>query len=1059
MSPHQQDSTQSDPAIQRLGLALWKEMQGEVPGVFNKDFWQGKILEWAMKDPSFRVDMFRLVDVLPVLKSRQQIVQHLKDYLIRPGRDLPTVLSLALKAASGGLTGMVAVEVIKRNVEKMAENFILGRNAAEAIPELRKLHGQGIGFTADLLGEATLTEEEGRTYLDRYRDLIGNLADETARWKPDPILGQSHQGPIPLANVSIKLSALDPRLDPVDTAGCVARLKDKLLPLFRLAKSKNVFLNLDLESTQFHGIAYDLFEDIATLPEFRSWPHLGIVVQAYLVDAARDVDRLLALAKGRGTPLTVRLVKGAYWDFEVATSRQWGLPCPVLTRKADTDAQYESLSRVLLRNANHLAPAFGSHNLRSLTHALVAAEELKAPKDAYEIQMLYGMAEPERKVLRSKGHRLRVYSPVGDLLPGMAYLVRRLLENTSNSGFLRLSYHDGEAISSLLAAPGGNATGAAPLGDSFRELPPEAHRGMVDPSGNPVRLPGAGPGESPERYPGEQGARRPGDAHERLPGEPAGPVPRAMAHELPEGLWEPFRNCPKTDFSEAKHREAYRQELEAWKTRFPLRIPLVLDGKEGPGASTLEWRSPNDTAQVVAQVSLASASQADAAMEAAARAYPAWRDLPLEKRAALADQAADILERDRLSLAALQTLETAKPWQEADLDVAEAVDFCRYYARRALIELAPSLQGKVPGEINTLAYQGHGPTVVIGPWNFPLAILTGMAVAALVAGNPIVLKPAEQSSAMAWQLFKALREAGFPPEAVQFLPGAGEEVGARLVAHPKTAQVAFTGSLAVGSLILREAAIIRPGQTRMKRVLCETGGKNAIIVDDDADLDESVAGVLRSAFGFAGQKCSACSRLIVVGDAYAPFMERLVAACRTLRILTAESPACDVPPVIDGEAKARLDRVLATPGPGARLLFQGTAPEGGHYVAPAIFEVEDSGHPLMQDELFGPILAACKAKTFEAALDIALSVPFALTGAVFTRSPSHLEAAKERFRVGNLYLNRGSTGALVDRQPFGGFGLSGLGTKAGGPGYLLHFAEPYCITENTMRHGFAPEIG
>jgi RHH-type proline utilization regulon transcriptional repressor/proline dehydrogenase/delta 1-pyrroline-5-carboxylate dehydrogenase len=583
---------------------------------------------------------------------------------------------------------------------------------------------------------------------------------------------------------------------------------------------------------------------------------------------------------------------------------------------------------------------------------------------------------------------------------------------------------------------------------------------MTDPSGNPVRLPIAGaPAEPQERFPGEQGARRPGDAHERMPGEPAGPVPRGVAYELPEGLWEPFRNCPKTDFAEAENREAYAGELEAWKARFPLRIPLVRDGKEEAGASAMDWRSPNDLNLVVAQVALASAAQADVAMESAAKAYPAWRDLPLEKRAALLETLADILERDRFSLAALQTLESAKPWQEADLDVAEAVDFCRYYARRALVELAPTAQGKVPGEINTLHYQGHGPTVVIAPWNFPLAILTGMATAALVAGNPVVLKPAEQSSAMAWQLFKALREAGFPPGAVQFLPGKGEEAGARLVAHPATAQVAFTGSLNVGSLILREAAQIRPGQTRMKRVVCETGGKNAIIVDDDADLDDAVTGVLKSAFGFAGQKCSACSRLIVVGEAYGPFLERFAAACRTLRVLSAESPACDVPPVIDAEAKARLDGVLADPGPGARLLFRGQAPQGGHYVAPALFEVTDPKHPLMQDELFGPVLAAFRASTFEQALDIAVGVPFALTGAVYTRSPSHLEAAKERFRVGNLYLNRGSTGALVDRQPFGGFGLSGLGTKAGGPGYLLHFAEPYCVTENTMRHGFAPEIG
>jgi RHH-type transcriptional regulator, proline utilization regulon repressor / proline dehydrogenase / delta 1-pyrroline-5-carboxylate dehydrogenase len=345
-----------DSRVLKLGQEIWREMQGEVPGIFNKDFWQGRILEWAMKDPSFRVDLFRLVDVLPVLKSRKQVWHHMRDYLLREGRPLPTVLSAALKAASGGITGVVAVEVIKRNVVNMAENFILGHDAAEAVPLLRKLHGQGIGFTADLLGEATLSEEEAEAYLARYRDLIETLSTEVSKWPADPVLDQNHLGPIPVANVSLKLSALEGRLDPVNTAGCVARLKDKVLPLFLLAKRKNVFLNVDLENWQLHGITYDLFEEILAHPELKGWPHVGIVVQAYLKSAPADLERLMSLAKGRGAPITIRLVKGAYWDYEVAMAKQWGLPCPVLTSKAATDAQYESLSRELLAGYRHLAP-------------------------------------------------------------------------------------------------------------------------------------------------------------------------------------------------------------------------------------------------------------------------------------------------------------------------------------------------------------------------------------------------------------------------------------------------------------------------------------------------------------------------------------------------------------------------------------------------------------------------------------------------------------------------------------------------------------------------------
>lgn len=1004
----------SELQVLKLGQEIWREMQGEVPGIFNKDFWQGRILEWAMKDPSFRVDLFRLVDVLPVLKTRKQVWLHMRDYLIREGRPLPTVLSAALKAASGGITGVVAVEVIKRNVVNMAENFILGHDAAEAIPLLRKLHGQGIGFTADLLGEATLSEGEADAYLARYRDLIESLSAEVAKWPADAILASNHLGPIPVANVSLKLSALEGRLDPVNTAGCVARLKAKVLPLFLLAKKKNVFLNVDLENWQLHGIAYDLFEEILAHPDLRGWPHVGIVVQAYLRSAPADVDRLMALAKSRGASITVRLVKGAYWDYELAMAKQWGLPCPVLTSKAATDAQYESLTRALLAGYDHLAPAFGSHNLRSLVHALVAADEMKVPRNAYEIQMLYGMAEPERKVLRARGYRLRVYSPVGALLPGMAYLVRRLLENTSNSGFLRQSHHEGEDIAALLAPPG-------PLGS----------------------------GSTPDGKPA-QGA----------------PVASAFSAEfaaevtdmIPGDLSTPFRNCPRIDFALPSARESFVRAISDWKTGFPIRVPVVRDGKEDPAPDSRDWFSPNDSGMKIAHVEMASAVQADKAADAAEKAFPAWRDRPLRERAVLAEKLADILTADRVRLAALQILEVGKPWLEADLDVAEAVDFCRYYARQALTELATRVQGQAPGELNTLHYQGRGPAAIIAPWNFPLAILCGMSVAALVAGNPVIIKPAEQSSATAWLLYQAMIKAGFPKDAVQFLPGRGEEAGAGLVAHPRIAQIAFTGSLQVGTLILREASVLRPGQSTLKRVVCEMGGKNAIIIDDDADLDDAVTGVLRSAFGYAGQKCSACSRVIAVGDVYRVFTDRLVAACESLAITSAELPGCDMGPVIDEESRTRLEAVVANPGPGARLLYRGRAPEGGQFVAPAIFEVADSGHRLMQDELFGPILAVMKADDFGKALDLAAATPFALTGAVFTRSPSHIEETRARFRVGNLYINRGSTGALVERQPFGGFGHSGLGTKAGGPGYLLNFAEPYCITENTMRHGFTPDI-
>jgi RHH-type proline utilization regulon transcriptional repressor/proline dehydrogenase/delta 1-pyrroline-5-carboxylate dehydrogenase len=317
-------------------------------------------------------------------------------------------------------------------------------------------------------------------------------------------------------------------------------------------------------------------------------------------------------------------------------------------------------------------------------------------------------------------------------------------------------------------------------------------------------------------------------------------------------------------------------------------------------------------------------------------------------------------------------------------------------------------------------------------------------------------KPAEQSSAIAWRLHEGMLRAGFPPEVISFLPGIGEEIGPLLVSHPDVAQIAFTGSKTVGLAIVEAAAKTQPGQAQVRRVVCEMGGKNAIVVDDDADLDEAVVGVLRSAFGFAGQKCSACSRALVVDGVYDAFVARLVGAAAALPIGAAHAPSTAIGPVADAEAQARL--LAAIDAPGARKLFVGEAPRGGWFVPPAILAVDDAKHELMQRELFGPLLAVFRARDFAHALDVAVSTDFALTGAVYSRSPGNLAEARRRFRVGNLYLNRGSTGALVGRQPFGGFAMSGIGAKAGGPGYLVQFADPRVVTENTLRRGFAPEL-
>jgi len=962
-----------------------------------------RLMDSAMGDEALRADLFRLLDVLPVLAGDEEVSRHVREYLLDRPRRLPPVLSAALQAAGARAFSGIAARTIRSVAAQMAERFIVGAAVPVALGRLEELHRAGFASSADLLGEAAVSEVEADAFLRSYAELLQALTAQAARWAPHPLVDESPRGPVPRANISLKLSSLAPRLDPLDHDRCVQLLAGRLLPLYEQAMSLGASLTIDMEQWDLHGIAWDVFEDLVSRPRLAGWPWFGIVVQAYLVLAHRDADRLLSLARRRGTPLCVRVVKGAYWDYEVAHARLRGLPCPVLVGKERTDVAFEALSELLLRSTDRVYPGIGSHNLRSVSRAIAVARETGVPTGSFEIQCLYGMADAQRDALRDMGVRVRVYSPIGELLPGIAYLVRRLLENSANTGFLRQAAHEKRSIEELIARP-------------------------VD------RVEPADQGDPAAR--GEQAAQ-----------------PSAA-----------FINCPSSDFCDPAVRERFAAALARQRTGLPINVPLRIAGGHAGGDSEqrapLVHHCPGSRGQDASVMSCAAAEDAARAVEAAGRAWPGWRDASIEVRAGLLERLADALERDRVDLAALQCLEVGKPIREADADVAEAVDLCRYYARRARIELAPHRRDDLPGEDNVTWYEGRGVAAVVAPWNFPLAILCGMTCAALVSGNTVIMKPAEQSAASALRLWEALQASGAPEGVAQLLPGTGEEAGAALVSHPGVAQVAFTGSRDVGLEILARSARVSPGQSQLKRVVCEMGGKNAIIVDDDADLDEAVPGVLASAFGFAGQKCSACSRLIVVAGIYGRLLPRLVEAVKSLRIALPEDPSCELGPVIDEPSWSRLTSMIRDPGPGVHALYRGgSVPESGWFVPPAIFGVDDRMHPIARRELFGPVLAVIRVPGFEEALEAALDSEYALTGGLYSRSPSRIEAARRRFRVGNLYLNRPITGAMADRQPFGGFRLSGGGTKAGGPGYLRNFVDPRSACENTMRKGFVPGPG
>ncbi|HZT28633.1 MAG TPA: L-glutamate gamma-semialdehyde dehydrogenase [Bryobacteraceae bacterium] len=509
-----------------------------------------------------------------------------------------------------------------------------------------------------------------------------------------------------------------------------------------------------------------------------------------------------------------------------------------------------------------------------------------------------------------------------------------------------------------------------------------------------------------------------------------------------------FRNEAYTDFSLPANRRAMEAALAQARAQFGREYPLRLDGKLIETEEKLRSVNPSNPAEVVGIHQKATPEMARRAVEAAYAHFPAWSATPAEERVRLLLRAAQILRRRKMEFDAWLVYEAGKTWPEAEADVSEAIDFCEYYARQMLRLSGPQPVVQLSGERDEMYYLPLGVGVIIPPWNFPLAILAGMATAALVAGNTAVIKPSSETPTIAAQFGDVLREAGFPETAFCVFTGSGASVGDVLVEHPKTRFVAFTGSREVGLRINERAARPQPGQIWIKRVIAEMGGKDAIIVDGDCDLESAVSGVLVSAFGYQGQKCSACSRAIVDARVYDAFLEKLAAKAAALRVGPADKPDNYMGPVISEGARRTICEYIETGKREGRLVCGGgTVPENGYFVPPAIFADVDAKARLFQEEIFGPVLAVTRARDFDHALELANDSQYGLTGAIYSNDAEHIRKGRERFFVGNLYVNRKCTGAMVGAHPFGGFNLSGTDSKAGGPDYLLLFLQAKAIAE------------
>ena len=946
-----------------------------------------KLLDWTMANPGLRVQLFHFIDCLPALRSKPEIAAHLQEYLTTSEVELPDALKKLLNFANpDSAPGKLAATTVAPAVETLAHKYIAGDSIPQVTKTLEKLRKDQLAFTVDLLGEAVITEAEAQAYLNSYLELMEKLSEGAKKWSTIPQIDQADGQAIPKVQVSVKLTAFYSQFDPLDAKGSEAKVSERIRTLLRRAAELGAAVHFDMEQYTYKDLTYSILKNLLMEEEFRNRTDIGMTVQAYLRDSKKDLEGIIEWAKLRGHPVTVRLVKGAYWDQETIKAMQNDWPQPVYNDKAATDANFEELTQLMLENHQYIYSAIGSHNVRSQAKAIAIAQTLNVPPRAFEMQVLYGMGDQLAKTLAKQGYRVRMYCPYGDLLPGMSYLIRRLLENTANSSFLRQS-SENRPLEELLAPPKPNTESTI------------------------------------------------------------------------KDTWKPvFPNAADSDYADPVQRDKAFRALETVRQQLGQTYLPLINGKREQTETIVDSVNPSNPSEIVGKIGLISIDQAEQALEAAKAAFPAWKRTPVRQRAGVLRKAADLMEQRRHELCAWMVYEVGKALHQCDAEVSEAIDFCRYYADE-MERLDQGYNYDTAGETDRYHYQPRGISVVISPWNFPIAIPTGMTVASLVTGNCTLLKPAEVSSVIAAKIAEILVDAGVPEGVFQYIPCKGSTVGSHLVKHPDVHMITFTGSQEVGSRIYAEAAVLQPGQKHLKRVIAEMGGKNAIIVDESADLDQAVAGVVYSAFGYSGQKCSACSRVIVLEPVYEAFVSRLTEAVRSLNVGYAAHPSTFVGPVIDANAQKRILEYIEIGKQEAELAIQVPAPETGYFVPPTVFVNVSPTAKIAQEEIFGPVLAVIKAPNFEEAINIANGTNFALTGGLYSRTPSHIAQAKADFEVGNLYINRGITGAIVSRQPFGGFKLSGVGSKAGGPDYLLQFLEPRTITENIQRQGFAPIEG
>lgn len=894
-----------------------------------------------------------------------------------------TVVSKALMTFLHRSGEGVVRTAVNQAMRIMSQQFVMGRTIQEALCNARKKEAMGYRHSYDMLGEAALTTQDAERYFVSYQqaiDAIGQDAKPEADCRANP-------------GISIKLSALYPRYEEALRTRVLSELGPKLLALAERAKQCNIGLTVDAEESERLDLSLDLIEQVFTSPSLVGWDGFGIALQSYQKRAFVVLDWIAALARAQKRRMTVRLIKGAYWDSEIKKAQVRGMrDYPVFTRKVYTDVSFQACAKKILTMTDAIYPQFATHNAYSVAMILTMVGDYRD----FEFQCLHGMGSGLYEQIVPENQwdiPCRVYAPVGsheDLLP---YLVRRLLENGANSSFVNRIVDDKVPVSTLVADP--LEVAASWLGRDNPNIP------------------------------------------------------------MPDAIFMPKRqNSSGIDFSDRVVLEAFRQSLEITKRDAWEAAPMLADATKPDASKKRAVYSPQSPAQRIGFVTDATPLDIETALTKATAYFPIWQSEPVKTRADCLRRFADLMEDNKTNLLLLACLEAGKTFPDAVSEVREAIDFCRYYATMAeqLMEAPVRLQGYT-GEVNELSYHGRGVVLCISPWNFPLAIFVGQVVAAIVTGNCVIAKPAAQTPLIAASAVQLMHQAGIPDAVMQLLPGPGRTVGSQLVADGRIKAVIFTGSTQTASLIHQTLAA---RGSEIIPLIAETGGQNAMIVDSTALLEQVVVDVMASAFGSAGQRCSALRVLYVQDDVYPRMIALLKGAMAELTIGDPCWLTTDIGPVIDTNALVSLQQHVSDLEKTSEILYQCSLNvdcQTGSFMPPTAIAIANM--QVLQEECFGPILHVIRYQrdTLDDVIAQINQTGYGLTLGVHSRINDTIQYIRERVHVGNCYVNRNMVGAVVGLQPFGGEGLSGTGPKAGGPHYLLRLCVERTYTVDTTAAG------